>query len=158
MGRKPNPLITEFFDRGKKLEDSSNRYEYTCKGCEKFFDRGRIDTLTRHLRTCGATNQQDLQSALLKAKGRPDSDLSESGEEADQVNISQVTLRESEDLSGLQLLAQASDYADHSEYISDPARIERNTIDPSLKCIIDFVSASNVEDGYNGPGKRKRFI
>ena len=30
MGRKPNQLILEFFERGQKLEDASNRYQHTC--------------------------------------------------------------------------------------------------------------------------------
>lgn len=33
MGRKPDPLILEFFERGQKLDDQSNRYEQTCKRC-----------------------------------------------------------------------------------------------------------------------------
>lgn len=33
MGRKPNQLVLEFFERGAKLEDSSNRYQHTCKSC-----------------------------------------------------------------------------------------------------------------------------
>lgn len=33
MGRKPNQLILEFFERGPKLEDASNRYQHTCKSC-----------------------------------------------------------------------------------------------------------------------------
>ena len=158
MGRKPNPLVNEFFNRGKKLDDSSNRYEYTCKACDKFFDRGRIDTLTRHLRTCGAIHEQDRRRALFKANGGPGSDISESGEEAEQAQVSQVAIREKEDLTGLQLLAQASDYAEHPDYIGDPTRIDRNLVDPSLKCIIDFVSGSNVENGYTGHGGRKRPI
>ncbi|CAD0023210.1 unnamed protein product [Aureobasidium pullulans] len=33
MGRKPNALILEFFERGAKLADQSNRYEHSCKRC-----------------------------------------------------------------------------------------------------------------------------
>lgn len=33
MGRKANPLVDEFFERGAKIEDKSNRYEHTCKKC-----------------------------------------------------------------------------------------------------------------------------
>lgn len=36
MGRKPNLLIQEFFQRGAKLDDQSNRYEHTCKKCGMF--------------------------------------------------------------------------------------------------------------------------
>ena len=33
MGRRPNPLVVEFFERGAKLEDRTNRYEHRCKNC-----------------------------------------------------------------------------------------------------------------------------
>jgi hypothetical protein len=33
MGRRPNQLILEYFERGPKLEDASNRYQHTCKSC-----------------------------------------------------------------------------------------------------------------------------
>lgn len=36
MGRKPNTLVLEFFDRGDKLDDNSNRYQQTCKRCGEF--------------------------------------------------------------------------------------------------------------------------
>ena len=36
MGRRPHALIQEFFDRGPKLDDSSNRYQHTCKRCSEF--------------------------------------------------------------------------------------------------------------------------
>lgn len=31
--RRPNQLILEYFERGPKLEDASNRYQHTCKSC-----------------------------------------------------------------------------------------------------------------------------
>ena len=33
MGRRPNQLILEYFERGPNLEDASNRYQHTCKSC-----------------------------------------------------------------------------------------------------------------------------
>lgn len=33
MGRRPNQLVLEFFQRGQKLPDASNRYEHSCKRC-----------------------------------------------------------------------------------------------------------------------------
>jgi hypothetical protein len=35
MGRRPNPLIQLYFDRGAKLDDASNRYEQKCKRCHE---------------------------------------------------------------------------------------------------------------------------
>ncbi|GBF67010.1 hypothetical protein TMEN_9733 [Trichophyton mentagrophytes] len=60
MGRKPNTLITEFFHRGEKLPDSSNRYEHTCKLCGEKFLKGRPDTLINHItKVCPAISTAD---------------------------------------------------------------------------------------------------
>ncbi|KAH7095497.1 hypothetical protein FB567DRAFT_586813 [Paraphoma chrysanthemicola] len=55
MGRRPNQLILEYFERGPKLEDASNRYQHTCK------------SLTNHLvKKCPALPLRDRQRALLQ--------------------------------------------------------------------------------------------
>lgn len=73
MGRKPNQLILEFFERGQKLEDSSNRYQHTCKACGEKFPKGRIDSLTTHLvKKCPAISLRDRQKALLQLNDLPD--------------------------------------------------------------------------------------
>lgn len=73
MGRKPNQLILEFFIRGQKLEDSSNRYQHTCKACGEVFPKGRIDSLTNHLvKKCQAIPTRDRQSVLLRIHELPD--------------------------------------------------------------------------------------
>jgi hypothetical protein len=73
MGRKPNQLILEFFDRGQKLEDASNRYQHTCKSCGEKFPKGRIDSLTAHLvKKCPAISLRDRQKALLQLNDLPD--------------------------------------------------------------------------------------
>lgn len=95
MGRRPNQLILEYFERGPKLEDASNRYQHTCKSCgEKVrpvsacvcsprdapalptrymtpnsnqFPKGRIDSLTNHLvKKCPALPLRDRQRAVLQ--------------------------------------------------------------------------------------------
>ncbi|KAF2657538.1 hypothetical protein K491DRAFT_654652 [Lophiostoma macrostomum CBS 122681] len=72
MGRKPNQLILEFFERGPKLEDSSNRYQHTCKSCGEKFPKGRIDSLTNHLvKKCPALPLRDRQRALLQFHDLP---------------------------------------------------------------------------------------
>ena len=40
MGRRPNAVVGEFFLRGQKLDDSSNRYQHTCKKCGEHVRRG----------------------------------------------------------------------------------------------------------------------
>ncbi|KAJ5370455.1 uncharacterized protein N7496_006547 [Penicillium cataractarum] len=73
MGRKPNQLILEFFIRGPKLEDSSNRYQHTCKACGEKFPKGRIDSLTNHLvKKCQAIPLRDRQRVLLRLHELPD--------------------------------------------------------------------------------------
>ncbi|KAJ5152040.1 hypothetical protein N7492_010335 [Penicillium capsulatum] len=73
MGRKPNALILEFFIRGPKLEDSSNRYQHTCKACGEKFPKGRIDSLTNHLvKKCQAIPLRDRQRVLLRLHELPD--------------------------------------------------------------------------------------
>lgn len=49
MGRKSNPVIAKHFTRGEKLQDSSNRYQYTCKQCGEHFPKGRIESLYNHV-------------------------------------------------------------------------------------------------------------
>jgi hypothetical protein len=72
MGRKPNQLILEFFERGPKLEDASNRYQHTCRACGEKFPKGRIDSLTNHLvKKCQAIPIRDRQRALLQLHELP---------------------------------------------------------------------------------------
>ncbi len=80
MGRKPNQLILEFFERGQKLEDNSNRYQHTCKACREKFPKGRIDSLTNHLvKKCPAIALRDRQRVLLQLHDLPDFAESEPG-------------------------------------------------------------------------------
>jgi hypothetical protein len=73
MGRKPNQLILEFFIRGQKLEDASNRYQHTCRACGEKFPKGRIDSLTNHLvKKCQAIPLRDRQRVLLRLHELPD--------------------------------------------------------------------------------------
>ncbi|KAI0996130.1 hypothetical protein K3495_g12051 [Podosphaera aphanis] len=78
MGRRPNALIIQYFERGAKLPDSSNRYQHTCKACGEKFPKGRIDTLTAHLvKKCPALSIQDRQNALLQLNDLPNIDRTE---------------------------------------------------------------------------------
>ncbi|KEF56180.1 uncharacterized protein A1O9_07761 [Exophiala aquamarina CBS 119918] len=67
MGRKPNPLIVEYFKRGAKIADASNRYEHTCKLCGEQFPKGRIDSLTAHLtKKCIGLTMSDRTKIVLR--------------------------------------------------------------------------------------------
>ncbi|CAL3965190.1 unnamed protein product [Diplocarpon coronariae] len=72
MGRKPKSLILQFFERGAKLNDKSNRYSYTCKSCSEKFLKGRTENLEGHLlKKCPALSAQDRQKVLLELNNSP---------------------------------------------------------------------------------------
>ncbi|KAI1482416.1 hypothetical protein F4774DRAFT_407023 [Daldinia eschscholtzii] len=70
MGRKPNPIILEFFERGAKLNDNSNRYHHSCKSCGENFPKGRYDSLINHLtKKCPALSKEARTRACLTVHG-----------------------------------------------------------------------------------------
>lgn len=70
MGRRPNPLILAYFERGPKLSDNSNRYPHRCKACGEDFPKGRIDSLTNHLtKRCPAISEAERINACLALHG-----------------------------------------------------------------------------------------
>lgn len=112
MGRKPNQLILEFFVRGQKLEDASNRYQHTCKACGENFPKGRIDSLTNHLvKKCQAIPLRDRQRVLLRLHELPD--LTE-GDHNKDPNVAAAAKGKGGDMpfrqnfDGLNVLAEAS--------------------------------------------------
>ncbi|KAI1214109.1 uncharacterized protein F4807DRAFT_406673 [Annulohypoxylon truncatum] len=73
MGRRPNPIIVEYFERGPKLNDNSNRYHHRCKACGEDFPKGRSDSLTAHLlKKCPAISQADRVNVCLALNGLND--------------------------------------------------------------------------------------
>ncbi|KAK5134984.1 hypothetical protein LTR08_005936 [Meristemomyces frigidus] len=72
MGRRPNQLVNEFFQRGQKLPDASNRYAHTCKRCGELFPKGRLDSMMGHLlRRCPNVTQQDREAVFLYMQSNP---------------------------------------------------------------------------------------
>ncbi|KAI1770850.1 hypothetical protein F4818DRAFT_431220 [Hypoxylon cercidicola] len=72
MGRKPNPIIIEYFERGAKLPGNSNRYRHRCKLCGEEFPKGRIESLTTHLiRKCPAISVEDREHAFCELNDIP---------------------------------------------------------------------------------------
>ena len=113
MGRKPNQLILEFFIRGPKLEDSSNRYQHTCKACGEKFPKGRIDSLTNHLvKKCQAIPLRDRQRVLLRLHELPDlteGDANKDGSPAgNKGKSSDSSFPNRPNFDGLEVLAEAS--------------------------------------------------
>ncbi|KAF7558829.1 hypothetical protein G7046_g5328 [Stylonectria norvegica] len=118
MGRKPNPLILEYFVRGPKLNDNSNRYPHTCKQCGENFPKGRIDSLTTHItKKCPAISDSDRMRACLELHGitnaralpeRAPADAQTNGQHAAIANLPQGW-------SALETLAEASRQVDLNE-------------------------------------------
>lgn len=113
MGRKPNQLILEFFVRGQKLEDASNRYQHTCKACGEKFPKGRIDSLTNHLvKKCQAIPLRDRQRVLLRLHELPDLNDAEQKDPnvpgATKGKPGQLTFSAKQNFDGLNVLAEAS--------------------------------------------------
>lgn len=76
MGRRPNALVTEYFVRGEKLVDASNRYAHTCRRCGEYFAKGRVEALFSHLiRRCPGV-PQDERDLVYHTVQQQDSEVS----------------------------------------------------------------------------------
>lgn len=155
MGRRPNPLILEFFERGPKLDDASNRYQHTCKACGEVFPKGRTDSLNNHLtKKCQVIPLRDRQRVALQIHELPD--ISDSDPNTNQRANEGLNSRRPLDLpfagsrrlTGLEALAEASrQFAkDVTPADSQTAAVDDSAIDPSLR---DFIT-SQISKDVNG--------
>lgn len=168
MGRKPNQLILEFFIRGPKLEDSSNRYQHTCKACGEKFPKGRIDSLTNHLvKKCQAIPLRDRQRVLLRLHELPD--LTEGDANKDPSSTGKGkgdgSFGNRPNFDGLNVLAEASRQVGASEPAKRGSQYTQSVtvggktvvVDPALEA--DFQGPSSQqgdekqEDGNNAQGR-----
>ena len=114
MGRKPNALILQYFYRGAKLEDASNRYQHTCKACGEVFPKGRIDSLQNHItKKCTALDHPEKTKILLQFHNSPSSSSASKAEkkakEHRTTNIPAQHLHTPQQaFDGLNVLAEAS--------------------------------------------------
>lgn len=161
MGRKPNQLVLEFFDRGAKLPDGSNRYEHTCKACGESFPKGRIESLMSHLKTkCQAIAAEDRHRAILQSNERPDSELQDAdgflGSTAvikGQRYTTKLPISGGRNLTGLEALAEASRQIEHPRKQGHNGMEETTIIDPSLQNMWEFdISVDDPHQGPNGGG------
>ncbi|KAF4971763.1 hypothetical protein FZEAL_9754 [Fusarium zealandicum] len=144
MGRKPNPLILEYFVRGPKLNDNSNRYPHTCKQCGENFPKGRIDSLTTHItKKCPAISESDRMRACLELHGitnartapeRSHPEAQTNGQPVDVPNLPQGW-------SALETLAEASRQVDLNE--NNRAQSAQGVTDPA-----DPADAHQVPDRF----------
>ncbi|KAG5978933.1 hypothetical protein E4U55_005754, partial [Claviceps digitariae] len=124
MGRRPNPLILEYFERGPKLNDNSNRYPHTCKQCGENFPKGRIDSLTTHItKRCPAISDSERMRACLELHGitqarsaaerQHQAQLAHAAAHVNGQQLSPSSLQQG--WSALETLAEASRQVDRSE-------------------------------------------
>ncbi|KAG6004417.1 hypothetical protein E4U21_001085 [Claviceps maximensis] len=124
MGRRPNPLILEYFERGPKLNDNSNRYPHTCKQCGENFPKGRIDSLTTHItKRCPAISDSERMRACLELHGitharsaaerHHQAQLAQAAAQVNGQQLSPSSLQQG--WSALETLAEASRQVDRSE-------------------------------------------
>ncbi|KAL9115497.1 MAG: hypothetical protein Q9227_000818 [Pyrenula ochraceoflavens] len=142
MGRKSNPLVADYFSRGPKLPDSSNRYEHTCRNCHERFPKGRSDHLLNHLRKqCPALSNEERNhilhrlSKLETDSGRQISERSERPETLRKTNV--VPVPSQSPFDGLTVLAEASRRVGATERRKNDARSDgriRNAVmvDPAI--------------------------
>ncbi|SLM33807.1 hypothetical protein LPUS_02387 [Lasallia pustulata] len=152
MGRKPNPLILEFFERGPKLDDASNRYQHTCKACGEVFPKGRTDSLNNHLtKKCQAIPLRDRQRAALQIHELPDildsfhNTNHRANEGLKNGGAVDLPFAGSRRLTGLDALAEASRRfaKDVTPGNSRTGAVDDSAIDPSLR---DFISSQSSRD------------
>ncbi|QDS74552.1 hypothetical protein FKW77_007836 [Venturia effusa] len=103
MGRKPNPILQRFFERGPKIRDASNRYQHTCRRCGEKFEKGRQETLVLHVtRRCHVITKEERDGFLH--------DITSTAP------VSQSTIKQTRTLSGLDALAEVSQQHGQIEY------------------------------------------
>ncbi|KAK5164966.1 uncharacterized protein LTR77_009631 [Saxophila tyrrhenica] len=140
MGRRPNQLVVEFFERGEKLGDNSNRYRHTCRRCGQCFPKGRVDTLQAHvLRNCPKISPEDREWGLQQLQQKPERPRPDNNPTRDDSDQNHESLTQPEphyqQQSALDTLAEVSrhhlDYSsnrqlghpgqDHTEHVLDRA-------------------------------------
>jgi hypothetical protein len=163
MGRKPNPIILQYFDRGPKLEDASNRYQHSCKQCGEQFPKGRIDSLTNHLtKKCSAISLDERREVLLRLHNVGPAADSRAGATTTVQNGGNVTLpfSPSRQFDRLNVLAEASRQVGATNepsrsggYTTQPNG-EGVVVDPALQNALQEEDFFNNQDYYTSrPGK-----
>lgn len=143
MGRKPNQMILEFFDRGAKLPDGSNRYEHTCRACGEVFPKGRIESLMAHLKTkCKADTMEDVRRTLLLSREIPNFESEDTGYACDGTYqneygpISKHSTSGERNLTGLEVLAEAGRQIGYPQENEHSGIGQNNIIDPNLERLL----------------------
>jgi hypothetical protein len=157
MGRKPNQLILEFFHRGPKLEDASNRYQHTCKACGEVFPKGRIDSLTNHLvKKCQAIPLRDRQRVLLRLHELPDltdGDSTKDSPTGKQGKAGENGFPNRQNFDGLNVLAEASRQVGASDVTKRPGYTQSVTAGGKTVIVDPALEAEGFQGQTQGPDK-----
>ncbi|KAL8715266.1 MAG: hypothetical protein Q9220_001224 [cf. Caloplaca sp. 1 TL-2023] len=143
MGRKPNQLVLEYFDRGVRLNDSSNRYEQTCKACNAHFPKGRIESLIAHVeKKCPALKEEDRLHVTARSQTSSPHISDTSGILLDQptqpehkesiAHRSTLPVGDGRSLTGLEALAEASRQLERPARPGNDSLLQHHLIDPDL--------------------------
>ena len=145
MGRKPNRLVSEFFARGTKLNNGSNRYVQTCNACGEVFLKGRIETLVNHLqKRCQSTSHTDRHriSAQLQELSESENGIHAvlNGRATGDCQIQMSTklpVGHGQKFTGLEALAEASRQIERPGKGKSVSK-QDDLIDPNLKDHFEF--------------------
>ncbi|KAL8761215.1 MAG: hypothetical protein Q9184_002647 [Pyrenodesmia sp. 2 TL-2023] len=144
MGRKPNQRVMEYFDRGARLIDNSNRYEHTCKACGELFPKGRVETLITHIeRRCPSIRRANGVHTSPPASQSYHPDTGANGTSSNALEHFIGTISEAKQLvlplnsrtslSGLEALVEASTQLELPPKTSPICKSQDQSIDPSLE-------------------------
>lgn len=167
MGRKPNQRVLEYFDRGARLADNSNRYEHTCKACGELFPKGRIETLIAHIeRKCPSTRRPNGLHVSPSASHSHHSDTGSKGTSGNAfehlngtipgVKELVLPLNSRTSLSGLEALVKASTQLERPPEPSPIRQSQDQSIDPSLEQRSSRFPASNLDASLQENGRMVR--
>jgi hypothetical protein len=130
MGRKPDPIVAKYFTRGAKIDDASNRYQFTCKQCGERFPKGRIGSLYTHIkRKCTALSLQARNGTALSIHklGLADDAASATKNKAKVHKVKKaglpLTSYRQQNSNGLDVLAEASCRLVATQHSYSPSRI-----------------------------------
>ncbi|KAL8766346.1 MAG: hypothetical protein Q9209_006873 [Squamulea sp. 1 TL-2023] len=168
MGRKPNQLVLEYFDRGAKLKDNSNRYVHTCKACGKNFPKGRIESLIGHVeKACTNIRREDRIRilSLTRSSPQPVQHQDSNGAHASNHLRSRILgeyqsvppVSSSRSLTGLEALAEASRQLEHPRKAGDNQHSPGPSIDPDLDKAYSFFRYSVPGRSLTGNGDHNTY-
>lgn len=166
MGRRPNQVILQFFHRGNRLDDKSNRYKHTCKACGEEFPKGRIERLTSHLEhKCQTISSQDRRRALFLLRdatvpgkpGKGDAQVHQVFSQGFSDMAANTDLAMERKFSGLEALAEASRQIEYPNVREGMDIRQEAFFEPTLEGVCsDALPLNGNASGSHPPSKSRR--